>query len=153
MLWWLVTWVLLFGLYLLLSGQASGEELVAAALSAAAAVGSGLLVRRFGGPRVYRFRAAWLTRAAVPLKSLLLDLLLVGRVLLGAMVRRAAGGIILRQPFDDRDDTPLAAARGALVVLGASFAPNTVALGIAPRRLVLHRLQPRPPSPDREWPV
>lgn len=146
-------WTGLFGLYLLFAGRASGEELVAAALSAAAAFGSALLVRRLGGPRVYRFRAAWLIRAAAPLKALFVDLFLVGRALLGVIAGRAVRGTISRQPFDDGRETPSAAARRALVVLGASFAPNTVAVGVAPRRLLLHRLAPRPPSPDREWPI
>jgi len=152
MRWWTLCWAGLFGLYLLLAGEASGEELVAAALTAAAATGSGVLIRRLGGPRAYSARLAWARHAIAPLKALPVDVALVGGVLCRALIGRAAG-TLLRQPFDSERDTPLAAARCALVVLGASFAPNTVAVGIAPARLLLHRLAPRPPSPDRAWPL
>jgi hypothetical protein len=59
----------------------------------------------------------------------------------------------LRQPFDTGTAAPLDAGRRALVVLGASFAPNGIAVGVAPGALLLHRLDPRPPSPDRGWPL
>jgi hypothetical protein len=77
----------------------------------------------------------------------------VGGVLIHAVAGRHPSGILLRQPFATGATVPPDAARRAFVVLGASFAPNGVAVGIAPGALLLHRLAPRPSSPDREWPL
>jgi multisubunit Na+/H+ antiporter MnhE subunit len=68
---WLIAWILLYGLYLLLTGDAGHQELVAAALCATVAVGAGVLARHLGGPPVFRFRRRWLLRAAAPVAAVL----------------------------------------------------------------------------------
>lgn len=150
---WGVAWAVLFGLYLLLAGGAGREELVAAACCASIGAGAGVLANRAGSPVAFRFRTRWLRRAIIPAGALVADLARVGIVLARAVAGRQPTGAMLRQPFEIGPATPLDAARRALVVLGASFAPNGIAVGVAPDALLLHRLAPRAPSPDRAWPL
>jgi hypothetical protein len=149
---WSLCWALLFPLYLLLVGQVSGQEIVAGVLVAAVAAGSALQVRRLGS-RAFRFRLAWLQRAPGLLALLLADLGRVGRFLLGALAGSAHAIGMVRQPFAAGADAPEECARRGLVVLAASFAPNSFAIGIASDALLLHRLALRPTAADRAWPV
>ena len=149
---WLLSWVALFPLYLLLAGQASGQEVVAGALVATVAAGSAVLVRRLGSS-VFGFRYAWLRRLARLAVLLAADLGRVGRFLAGALAAPARGAGIVRQPFAEGGDTPEDGARRGIVVLAASFTPNSFAIGIAPKTLLLHRLVQQPSAADRRWPI
>ncbi len=150
---WSVSWLLLFPLYLLLAGQVSGEEVVAGILIAAVAASSGVLVSRFGGRFAFRFRLGWIRLVPQVAGQLATDLFRVGRVLVAALAGRPQSAGIVRQPFEPGDPTPVHAARRGLVELGVSFAPNGLALGIAPGTLLVHRLAPQPIAADREWPL
>ncbi|MCQ8278089.1 hypothetical protein NFI95_06465 [Acetobacteraceae bacterium KSS8] len=90
-------------------------------------------------------------------RALLIDTLRVGRVLCAAILRRPDGraGTIETVAFRHGGDDPQAAGRRALVVLGASLAPNGFVLA-APRgrdTLVMHKLAPSRDPADPRWPV
>lgn len=86
------------------------------------------------------------------------DLVRVGLRLLAALKQRPDGamGTIATQPFRRGDpEDAVAAGRRALVVLGASLAPNGYVLRAPQDRdvLVMHRLAAASPNPDAAWPV
>jgi hypothetical protein len=124
MLGFLITWMLLGGVYLLFAGQGSTDELVAAA---ACGLAGALWAAALGQVATQRFR--W-TRQA-------LDALVRGVARLASGAAQVAGGLVralfgraqsrlVEQPFargrrDDRTD----AAWRAGVVLGRSVAPDS----------------------------
>ena len=156
MLAWVVGWAiraaLLFGMYLLFSGQASASELVIGGIFAALGAGLALLVRWAGGVR-FRFRAPWLHLLRGLVVSIPRDVALVGwRLLRGA----SRPGRLAAAPFDPGGDTPEAAFRRAAVFLVRSVAPNEFVLTLSPEwaRVQTHRLAPtNGSSRDPEWPV
>jgi hypothetical protein len=129
-----LTWIGLGGLYLLLAGQASTDEVVAA--GACAALGTGLAMALEGtcGPRwVWPGRAGLrsLARAVAAVPG---DVLRVGRRLL--RWHPAAGGLLV-QPPEDPDAPP------ALAMWSVSLAPNRYLVGpVRGGRWLLHRLVP-----------
>jgi hypothetical protein len=151
-----VVGVILFGLYLLFAGQATGTEIGAGIGAAAASAVFAALVHR-KAERRFRLRAPWLRVLTVPLAAVALDSFRVGRVLVQALWRRPAGpiGVLAEQPFRPGLDDPPDAARRGLVTLGSSLAPNGYVLSIehGSETTLLHRLVAVPSSPDREWPL
>lgn len=153
---WLLTILLaglLLGLYLLLAGQASATEFVAAAPAVLLAVGTGWALRTHADRRM-QVQAPWRQVLLRLLASVGADSVRVGAALLRAVMRPAAHvGAVSRQAFPAGGDQPYEAGRRALVVLGASLAPNGFVLDVAADALSLHRLAPAKPQGDTEWPV
>ncbi len=145
----------LFGFYLLFAGTVSATE-VGAGLAATAMVTAFATVVHRGRTRRLRLvpQARLLLR---PLWGVVADSGRVGIVLARAVLRRPAGqaGQVVRQAFRQGGETPADAGRRGMVVLAASLAPNGYVLHIPAGEdaMVMHRLAPVPPSPDREWPA
>jgi hypothetical protein len=134
-----VTWCLLLGLYLVLAGQTSTDEIVAAVLASAAATLLMMIEQRVSSRR-FAFRdVPWLHVVNDTARALIIDTLRVARCLLSSP---APSGTIVREPFQshDRDE----AARGLSAVLGLSksIAPNAYVIEVLlPRHeLLQHRL-------------
>lgn len=142
--------VLLFGLYLLLTGQASTDELVAAALCALAATALSVTIPLVA-QRHFAFRGVpWLRLIAGTLGSLMADLVRVARRLARP---RIPPGRIERWAFDTGTAEPSDTARRGLVTAAASVAPNTYIVAVLPgrRELLVHRLVTTKPPQDRTW--
>jgi hypothetical protein len=154
--WGIVVWVVLTGFYFLFAGTLSLSEMIGGLPTAAVATGFALVLRRAETHRLC-LKAPWLRVIGKPLGSVGPDAFRVGRVLLGTLWHRPAGplGVVTRQPFRHGGDDPRSAGRRALVALGTSFAPNGYVLSSPDDvdALVLHRLMPVPPVPDRDWPL
>jgi hypothetical protein len=153
----LLCWVALGLIYFLLAGQASMTELMAGLGGVSAASGYGVALHIGARRRPLEFRLAWLRSAWRPLLSLPRDSLAVGLVLLRSLTRRRRRlvGRMTRQPFDYGNEGAEARARRALVILGASLAPNGFVLHALKGEgvLLLHRLAPDAPSENRDWPL
>lgn len=139
----------LFVLYLILVGQTAAAELGAAVLGALLAGGFAAWVRRCGTRHILP-RAPWGRIIRGVAAALIADPPAVGAALLRTLRRPVVGRIQL-QPFDPGGHTPVATARRGLVVLAASVAPNSYVVNVTEGALLMHRLLPRPPSPDRKW--
>ena len=154
----LLSWAVLFALYLLFAGQASLPELVAGALVGAFAAAYEVHVRRLARRR-FDLAVPWARLAARTTWALARDTGLVGWGLIRAIAGRPLHGGEARQPFETGDLTPGAAGGAAghraIAVLAASIAPNTYVIDVLepPQGLLVHRLVPRPPAADRQWPV
>lgn len=153
---WLLTLLLaglLLGLYLLLAGQASATEFLAAVPAVLLAVGMAQALRTHAD-RQMQLQAPWRQVLLRPLASICSDSVRVGVALLHAIVRPAAhAGMVSRQAFRAGGDQPCEAGRRALVVVGGSLAPNGFVLEVLPDALSTHRLVPAQPQDDTEWPV
>jgi hypothetical protein len=148
----LAVWATLFALYLLFAGQATGAELCAAALSAAAGAAVKVHLHR-AGHRPMQLDAPWGRLAGRIGASLARDTLAVGKALIRASMGRTIEGRAERQAFVVGDATETG--RRAVVTLAASVAPNGFVETIAPGdgTLLVHHLVPTPPKEDRRWPV
>jgi hypothetical protein len=160
-----VTWLLFFGVYLLLAQDCSPPELVAG--SASAGLATSLLegLRRVNA-QPFRVRASWWPRLLrqVPI-TVLRDSVRLIRLLgtwpLGGRRReRSAAGQIVSRHFDSSHEERVgeARARQALVVLSISLPPNSFAIAVEspPDRLLVHELVPSRPAEsyqDPEWPL
>ena len=149
------------GLYLVFAGQVSGTE-VAAGVPAAGLVAAYAGLRHRGGSRPMRLRGPWLRLVLSLTAAVAGDAARVGARLLRAVFVPGSqvAGTISRQPFRSGGPGPADAGRQALVTLASSFAPNGFVLDVAPsvllpdeQALLMHRLAPTRPDPDREWPV
>ena len=149
------------GLYLIFAGQVSGTE-IAAGVSAAGLVTAYAGLRHRGELRPMRLRGPWLRLVLSPMAAVAGDAARVGVHLLRAVFVPGShvAGTISRQPFRSGDAGPDDAGRRALVTLASSLAPNGFVLDVAPsvlfrdeQALLMHRLTPARPDPDREWPV
>ena len=153
---WLLTILsagLLPGLYLLLAGQAGGTEFAAAVPAVLLAAGMGRALQAHADRRV-QLRAPWPRVLLRPSASICLDSVRVGIALLHAIARPDAhAGEISRQAFRAGGGQPHEAGRRALVVLGASLAPNGLVVDVSADALSMHRLVPARPQDDTEWPV
>jgi len=137
----LVTWALLFGVWMLLVDTKSRPELVAGAVAAALAATASELVRAQRVAQV-RARLRWLLRAWRPIVRIPLDVALVISTLLHP--RRTRGrfrALRFRAPGDDPEDT----ARRTLAEGFGSLAPNTYVIGVDTNRrvLIVHQLVER----------
>lgn len=149
-----VIWAASFALYLLFVGHAPVPELVAAAMTSALATAYHLHVHRHEHRR-FALRAPWFHLVIRTLRAIAVDTLLVGAALARAILRNTHAEGMVEQPFDPGGATPKAAARRALIVLAASIAPNTYVIDLRsrPPGLQEHRLVPRPPRKDGQWPL
>jgi hypothetical protein len=151
-----ISWLIFLGLYLLLAGQVSLTEIVAGVPAAAFAACFTVLLHRVSERR-FRLDVPWWRVVGQPLAAVMPDAICVGRALLGAVLRRPLGplGALARQPFRQGGDVPPDPTRRGLVTLGSSLAPNGFVVSIPQGQdiLLLHRLVPAPPDPDREWPL
>lgn len=156
----LVVFLAFIGLYLVFAGQVSGTE-AAAGVPAAGLVAAYAGLRHRGESRPMRLRGPWLRLVLSPTASVVGDSARVGIHLLRALVPGSqVAGTISRQPFRSGGPGPADAGRRALVTLASSLAPNGFVLDVAPsvllrdeHALLMHRLAPARPDPDREWPV
>lgn len=149
-----IAWLSLFGLYLLLVGEAPLPELVAGGLCAAVATGYHGLVYRLERPR-FLFKVPWLPLAGRVVRAIVRDTVLVSLGLMRVILGRPLHGSVTQESFEPGDATPQDAARRALAVFAASLAPNSYVLDMPERLrcLRLHRLVPSRPSGDKLWPV
>ena len=151
-----VSWVVFLGLYFLLAGQVSLTEIAAGVPAAVLAAGFTVLLHR-ASRHPFHFGAPWARVLGQPLAAVVPDAIRVGQALLRAVWQRPPGplGVVARQPFRQGGADPSNAARRGLVTLGSSLAPNgfVVAFPDGEDILLLHRLVPVPPDPDREWPL
>jgi len=130
-------------------------ELLVGAVAAAGGALFAQLVRDQAGSRI-RVRAGWLLSA----RSLPLQVLRDMRVVFGALARMLLWG---EEPQSALEEVPVRSGgmgaatttRRVLMVMGASLAPNTLALGIdgdrgvmIVHRLVSARVKTRRPRPD-----
>ncbi|HEY6434145.1 MAG TPA: hypothetical protein VIZ17_19395 [Acetobacteraceae bacterium] len=150
----LVSLFLLFLLYLLFAGQITAPELTAAALTALAAAAYHLNIRRHAH-RHFRFSAPWPRLARRIAFTLARDIALVGWGLIHTIAGHPPRAGEARQPFEPGGLTEPAAGHRAIAVLAASVAPNSYVIEVLepPAGLLMHHLVPRPPAPDRKWPV
>ena len=132
----LLTGATLSGLYLLLVGQASTDELVAAVLTGAAGTALSAAVRA-GSRHTFRLPPrVWLPPVARALAAVPKDIVLVG----WHLVRPRPGtGVLERQAIRPMGYDP--ASEQAAQVLAASFAPNRYVVDlIQGNTLLIHRL-------------
>ena len=153
-IWGVIVFALLAGIYLFLAGTVDAVELTAMAICAAA--GTTLTVALATVAKRTYVPVPAPKAIALPVLALIPELFTVGRELVAAIVvgpTRQRGGF-MRQPFEPGGDEPRAAARRALTVIGISLAPGTfVVRGELSDHLLTHGLPPKAPSPDRTWPA
>lgn len=139
--------------YMILAGQFSGDEVVAAGLLGVVAV---LWHRALMGAGAGRFAfdrqaLAVLARAVGGLPSATVA---VGGRLAAALIGPVAGTRVAREFSNGRRDAPGEAGRRAVVVLAASLAPDAYVLRL-PRdedTILYHAITGREPSGDPRWP-
>ena len=143
----LLWWVVLLGLWLLfVDTLALAEVLVglgAAALAALAALG----IHAYGGTR-FRFRVRWLLLLRDVPASTLRDCATLGVVLWRRLIRgERARGAFRTIPFPIHDG-PTSAAWRAFVAGATSIAPNTYVIRFDRERdtVIVHQLVPDPPE-------
>jgi multisubunit Na+/H+ antiporter MnhE subunit len=125
-------WGCLFGLYLLLTGQPSTDEVMAGLATAAVATAMSLIVRGSSGHRFRRYRHAWLP-AINALKTVPGEVVIVAARLVSA---HAIGGGTETEPLEVRNATGR-----AIQILATSFAPNRYVISqVKGEQLLLHRL-------------
>jgi multisubunit Na+/H+ antiporter MnhE subunit len=134
----LLTWALLFGVWMLLVDNDSLPELLTGVgASALAAIGSELVrAQRIAEVRI---RPRWLARAWRPFARIPLD---VG-ILMWALLRpRRTRGQFRALRFRVAGDDPESTSRRAFAEVFGSLAPNTYVIGVDPRRrvLIVHQL-------------
>lgn len=128
-----LAWACLSGLYLVLVGQTSVDELVAAACTGLAGAILALAVRRSSDQTVHVRRLGWLAPAAGALAAVPRDVALVGARLLS---RDPAPGQFRTQRRRQQGHTA-----GGIEVLAVSFAPNSfVVAPVQDDRLLTHTL-------------
>lgn len=145
---WIVTavarWTVLAGLYLVLAGQASRAEIVAAALAGAAGAALSLILRAVA-ERQFDLRLDWLRALAGIAWSLVRDTVRVQGALAAALFEPRAGAV-MRRPRDQPRGGAARAGRRAVEILAQSVAPNEYVIEDEPQALCLHRLA----APRRE---
>jgi hypothetical protein len=153
--WFAVNWLVLAGLYLAFTGQASAVELAVALCGGFATMGLRLAVSRFGRP----YASGSVGALALSVRVLPAVCHDVGKLTLAFLkliaTARMPQGSFVDIAFDPGDGEASSRSRRSLVVSGISFAPNTyvVAIRFAERRLVLHALLPAPEPGDVQWPL
>ena len=146
-LFWLVSWVLLIGLYLLLViDSIDVAELITGAAGAAAGATAATIVR---SQRLFSFspRLRWaLGMWRLPLQAVLDTGLLVAVLWRRLVLRRPVGGSFHAVPFRAGGGDPEEAARRAISGVAGSFAPNTYVLDVDRERelILVHQLVSRP---------
>ncbi len=149
---WIVSWILLTGLYVLLVvDSVDGSELVAGAVAAAAGATAATAVR---SQRlvVFRPRLRWaLGLWRLPLQAALDTGILVTVLWRRLILRRPIEGSFRAVPFRAGGEDPEAAARRAIAKGVGSFAPNTYILDVDREQelILVHQLVPKPDEPER----
>jgi multisubunit Na+/H+ antiporter MnhE subunit len=144
---WVISWVLLFGLYLLLVVDSIDmAELVTGAAGAAVGATAATIVR---SQRLFSFspRLRWaLGIWRLPLQAVLDTGLLVAVLWCRLVLRRPVGGSFHAVPFRAGGGDPEEAARRAIAGGAGSFAPNTYVLDVDRERelILVHQLVSRP---------
>jgi len=141
---WIVTWVVLGGVYLLLVDLVNLPELITGAVVAAVAATASELVRA-QRDNPLRPPAAGLWRAWRPIARAPRDLALVtGAILRQLADRRPERGRVRAIPFRHGGADPAGIGRRALAEGLGSFAPNTIVIGVDDERnlLLVHQLVP-----------
>ena len=131
-----LTWGTLSGVYLVLVGQASRDELVAGAVIAAVGTALSLAVRLGSGCRFRLGPSVWLRPVTAAMYAVPRDIALVGWNLARP---RPRGGRLEEQPLQaaGRDET----SERAVQMLATSFAPNRYVVGLVKGgRVLTHRL-------------
>lgn len=159
-----VTWIVFFGIYLLLTQDCSPPELVAGA--AAAGLGAALLEGlAVINAQPIRFRISWLPRLLGQLPVAVLKdsarlLRFLWTYLVEGRKERMGAGQIVSRPFDPghKECAGEAWTRQALVVLGICLPPNsfTIIVECPPDQVLVHELVPSGPDRshrDPEWPL
>jgi hypothetical protein len=140
---WLTSWVLLWGLYMLLVFKTERAEFVAGAICAAIGATGAELVRIHASVRFSPGRGWWRGVVRLPREVLIETWLLVG-VLWRVIVRREdVRGRFITLPFTGvRGSSTEAVSRRALAKWVGSVAPNTMVVGFDERRqrILLHQL-------------
>ncbi len=142
---WSLGWAFAAALYLLLIDITDLPELIVGAVAAALAA-TGLELAREQGVAGESVRASWLLRLHRPLLKVPADIALVSLAALRALGRREAHvGRFRAVRFSGTRERRLASGQRALAEAFGSFAPNTIVVGVDPKREVIlaHQLRPR----------
>lgn len=144
-------WLALAGLYLVLAGDVSVSELVAAALTGGVAAAGSLVLQRVA-ERPLRLRVAWPRVVVQAATALLRDPAIVSAVAARALIGRPRGRIIRRHVREPRGRAARAGHR-AVEILSASLAPNEYVIDDERSWLLLHRLAGAARPRDEEEPA
>jgi multisubunit Na+/H+ antiporter MnhE subunit len=143
----LLWWVVLLGLWLLFVDSLAPAEVLVGLGAAAVAALAALGIHAYGGPR-FRFRVRWLLLLHDVPASTLRDCATLGGVLWRRLIRgERARGAFRTIPFPIHDG-PTPAAWRAFVVGATSIAPNTYPIRFDRERdtIIVHQLMPDPPE-------
>jgi multisubunit Na+/H+ antiporter MnhE subunit len=151
----LISWLLLFGLYLALAAQLAGAEMLAAAVGAAIATTVMLAVRRVSRHH-FQFSARWLGRFVHLPAEVVADCAVVYLAILRRPSLRQGSGRFQSREFNPGNQHPAARLRRALVTTAVALAPNTFPIGVpeGENALLVHQLVPKPnEQDDPDWPL
>ena len=140
-----ILWILMLGLWMLLSGSLVLSELLAGAAAATIAAVAFEAVRRQGLLR-FRPRARWLLRALGLPWRLFSESVVVSWALLKSLaLRRPVRGRFREVPFSTGGTDARSQARRVLVTTAASLSPNAYVVDVDPENdtLLIHELVPR----------
>ena len=154
LLWSVVAWAVLAGLYLVCAGTVDVVEgTFAVVCGGLAAALSYLMARTTKRDFVASIRPKAILH---PLASILPDFLALGRQLITAIVEGSdrQRGAFVRQPFEPGGSDARSRTRRAATIIGVSLAPRTfVVRGEDSDELLLHSLPEKAASPDQAWPT
>jgi multisubunit Na+/H+ antiporter MnhE subunit len=139
-----LTWVVLVGLWMVLSGSLVISELVAGVVAAGIGTVAFEAVRRHGLVR-FRPRARWIGRAwRLPIR-VFAEAWRVSWAVVGLVRRRPPRGRFREVPFPTGGTDPRSATRRTLITLAASLSANTyvVDLDVENDTLLIHELLPQ----------
>lgn len=134
---WLLTYVVLYGVYLLFASTLTTPELVAGAVVAVIATGATVV---FGTVGVVHFKPSprdLLQVWRVPYYAVIDTIQVVGALAKQLFTRRGADSLLRAVPFDVGAADEGAAARRALAVTYTTLTPNFIVLGIAHEQALL----------------
>jgi multisubunit Na+/H+ antiporter MnhE subunit len=150
-------WIAGTVVYLILAGKFAADEAVAAGLTGlcTALVLHGL---RAEVRSRYEFRPSWiwLLMKRIPLRALMDSVTVLKLAFFSLFSRSPIEGELIPVPFDAGGDDGESRARRALVAIGVTFPPNTLAVVIDRENgtLLIHRLQESGAIPDdKKWPI
>lgn len=141
---WLITYVVLYGVYLLFVSTLTKPELIAGiAVALIATVATGV----FETVGVVHFKPSFrdlLQIWRVPYYAVMDALLVLGALGRQLVTRRGADSLLRAVPFDVGGPDDGSAARRALAVTYTTLTPNFIVLGIAHKQALLlyHQIQP-----------
>jgi multisubunit Na+/H+ antiporter MnhE subunit len=141
---WVATWVVLAGLWLVVTDSPKLPELLTGAVVVALAATASERVRRQRDTAM-RLPAHGLRRAWRPLARVPADLARVTAAVCRQLVApRPRRGRVRAMPFRHGGDGPAELGRRALAEGLGSFAPNTIVIGVDDRRdlILVHQLEP-----------